>query len=219
MKTYLPILVAAAGGAALGWGACRGMGFGDDWRGAAVAAGVVLIATVLALGAIRVAAGAGATQDVVAQAALVAGVVQLFATCGLAGVAWMMRLFPRAEPFLVWLVSLYWALLTGLAVASVRQLRAAPVAGAGSSAGSGGAEQNGAQAFRHAALKERDAFDNGPAPPTRRSARLSGCPGARPSRKLVREPVRGVVPCGRRDGQSNARQSNPKRRGALPQRT
>ncbi|HEV2293662.1 MAG TPA: hypothetical protein VGR35_07390 [Tepidisphaeraceae bacterium] len=114
----LAVAVIAAGGVALLWGTGRAA-----YAPALLnAAGTCLIATALA--AIPLFLARRSTQAGVAQAGLVATMLHLFVTIGTA--TGMLIAGRLSQPFLYWLIPLYFASLVPVAIAAIHAVRQAP---------------------------------------------------------------------------------------------
>ncbi len=128
MRVALSIMIPLALVAAVGYGLCMGMGWNPHATLLGPAAGVALIASLLAMIPLRVARNA--SQPAVVQASLVGTMVHLFACAIAAAVA----AFASSKPglsFTLWLLVFYWATLAGVASVYVKAVRRAPIESSG----------------------------------------------------------------------------------------
>src|SRR4051812_36941530 len=125
MRTLLLIPIVIVAVAAAGFAACAGFGWQPHPREMMLAGVTSLCAAALA--AVPLILTRGSSQLVVVQAALVGTIVHLFASLAAAVVIVLGRIAP-AQPFVGWLLLMYWSTLVVLVVAFTRILRAAPPA-------------------------------------------------------------------------------------------
>ena len=114
----LAVAVVAAGGVAL----TSTTGHAAHAPALLNAAGTCLVATALA--AVPLIMTRRSSQYAVAQAGLVSTMLHLFVTIGTA--MFMLVLGRLSQPFLYWLIPLYFATLTPIVIAAVRAVRQAP---------------------------------------------------------------------------------------------
>src|SRR3982751_473376 len=108
MRTLLLIPIVIVAVAAAGFAACAGLSSQPHPREMMVAAVTALCA--VALAAVPLILTRGGSQLVVVQAALVGTIIHLFASLVAAVVIVLGRLAP-AQPFVCWLLVMYWSTL------------------------------------------------------------------------------------------------------------
>lgn len=126
MRPLLTLIIATLATAGGGYVLCKAMGW-DAHPASMFAAGVVaLLASGVAL--VPLVATRGADQSARAQAALVGTLIHMLGCLG--GAAVMLVVVKTLPGAAVWLLAFYWTTLAVLATVLVREVRAAPVAGA-----------------------------------------------------------------------------------------
>jgi len=138
-RLLLPIPLAVLIAAGLGYGLLRIAGRAAHGREMIAAAVICLVAAELAsVPAILARRSDPATAS---QAGLAGTVGHMFVALVLAGIAWMLKMAGERQPFLLWLLALYWASLVALVAVVVQVVRGAPVKPRGDAPGNPGAGQ------------------------------------------------------------------------------
>jgi hypothetical protein len=119
---FIPIAIALA--VAAGYAMCGALGWNAHPREMLFAA--ITAAVAASLATIPLVIARGGRQIEVVQAALVASIVHLFASITIAVIIVFARL-ASAQPFLFWLLWLYWVSLSVLVIAFVKCIRSAPI--------------------------------------------------------------------------------------------
>ena len=123
MWIAIPIAVAAT--AAIGFAACKALGFDPHFKEMSLAGAACLIAGELAL--IPLSRTRVPTQANVAQAGLLGSVIHLFGSAGIGGAMLMAKSLNSNASLMYWLLAFYWATLIVIAMGFVKAIKAAPV--------------------------------------------------------------------------------------------
>lgn len=125
LRLVLPIPVAVLIVAGLGYGLCRVAGRAGHGREMVAAAIICIVSGELA--AVPTLLARQSDPATASQAGLVGTAGHMFIALVLAGIAWMLKLAGERQPFLLWLLALYWVSLVALVCVVVRVVRRAPV--------------------------------------------------------------------------------------------
>ncbi len=120
----LPITLALALVATVGWAICVAVGVNIHAREMLTAAGTCWIAGAVAI--IPLIIARGGAQAAIAQAALVATVLHLFVCLVIAAAFILVPAIRLGQAYVYWLLPMYWVTLVVLVIMLVRTVRAAP---------------------------------------------------------------------------------------------
>jgi hypothetical protein len=120
-KVLVPIPIAVLAVTGIGYGLCRAAGRLGHGREALVAALICIVAGEVAATPILLAQDSDVSRS--SQAGLLGTLGHLFLTVVLAAVVWMLQLAGERQPFLFWLLALYWVSLVTLVAIVVRVIR------------------------------------------------------------------------------------------------